>query len=140
MTIEQNKEIVRRIVDECWNPHDVPAFARFYAPEVVNHDPVAPAVMDLQGLGMYATMLFAAFPDFHVEIDQMVAEGDMVSKSWTVTGTQLGEFQGIPATGKAIRFTGITLYRIAGEKVVENWWSYDMLGLMQQLGAIPMPA
>ena len=67
----------------------------------------------------------------------MIAEGDQVAKRFTFRGTQTGEFQGIPPTGKSIAMTGITIYRCADGKVAECWWSYDTMGAMQQLGVIP---
>jgi steroid delta-isomerase-like uncharacterized protein len=97
-------------------------------------------VTGLEGLKAYAGMLFAAFPDFHVVIDKEVAEGDLVAKVWTLHGTQLGEFQGIPPTAKSVTMSGITIYRIANGKIAELTWSYNMLGLLQQLGAMPVPA
>jgi steroid delta-isomerase-like uncharacterized protein len=140
MSLERNKTIVRRLLERFWNAHDVAAADEFFAADMVNHDPVAPAVTGLEGLKGYASLLFTAFPDFHVVIDQELAEGDKVAKVWTLQGTQLGEFQGIAPTGKSVTMSGITIYRIAGGKIAELTWSYNMLGLLQQLGAMPVPA
>ncbi len=140
MSIEENKTVVREALEGFWNARDVAAADKFFAADLVNHDPAAPNVTGLEGLKAYAGMLFAAFPDFHVVLDDMVGEGDKVAKLWTLHGTQQGEFQGIPPTGKAVTMTGATLYRIAEGKIVELTWSYNMLGLLQQLGAIPVPA
>jgi steroid delta-isomerase-like uncharacterized protein len=140
MSTEENKTIVRRAVEEFWNAHNVAAAEMLYAADLANHDPLSPAVTGLEGLKAFAGALFAAFPDFHVVIDDEVAEGDKVAKLWTLHGTQRGEFQGIPPTGKPVTMTGITVYRIAKGKIAELTWSYNMLGLMQQLGAIPAPA
>ncbi len=84
--------------------------------------------------------MFAAFPDSNMTIDDTVAEGDRVVSRFTVRGTHRGEFQGIPPTGKQVTITGIAISRIEGGRVVEDWEELNMLGLMQQIGAIPAPA
>ena len=81
-----------------------------------------------------------AFPDFHDTIEDQVAEGDKVVTRFTSQGTQAGEFMGVPPTGKHVRWTGIVVDRIADDKIVESWGSWDMLGMPQQLGGIALPA
>jgi steroid delta-isomerase-like uncharacterized protein len=78
-----------------------------------------------------------AFPDLRRKIVDMVAEGDKVAVSFNVTGTYKGEFQGIPATGKQVSFTAMDILTIIDGKVTEEWATADMMGLMQQIGAIP---
>jgi hypothetical protein len=68
-------------------------------------------------------------------VDDVIVEEDRVAVRRTVTATQEGEFVGIPPTGRKIQWTGMTIYRIAGGKIVEGWWSYDGLGMIQQLTA-----
>src|SRR5687768_7886483 len=81
--------------------------------------------------------LTKAFPDLRRNIVDMVAEGDKVAVSINVTGTYKGEFQGIPATGKEVSFTAMDILTIIDGKVTEEWATADMMGLMQQIGAIP---
>ena len=81
--------------------------------------------------------LHAAFPDLHYTVEDMVAEGDKVAVHYTGRGTHHGEFQGIPATGKPMTYTGILIWRFVDGKIAEHWAAPDLLGLMQQLGAIP---
>ena len=78
-----------------------------------------------------------AFPDLTRNIVDLVAEGDKVAVSINVTGTYKGEFQGIPPTGKQISFTAMDILTIIDGKVTEEWATADMMGLMQQIGAIP---
>jgi steroid delta-isomerase-like uncharacterized protein len=66
-----------------------------------------------------------------------IAEGDKVAACWTVTGTHQGELMGIPPSGKEVTFTGMTIHRFADGKIVENWWSYDAMGMMQQIAPPP---
>lgn len=81
---------------------------------------------------------FAAFPDLLVTTDLLVAEGDKVTKVWTVQCTNKGDFLGIPATGKQIVIKGIEVFRIKDGKIAELWASMDNLGMLQQLGVIPL--
>ena len=79
----------------------------------------------------------AAFPDLRITTDDIIAEGDKVVARWTATGTHLGELMGIPASGRQISFLGMTVHRFADDKIVENWWAYDAMGMMQQITASP---
>jgi steroid delta-isomerase-like uncharacterized protein len=80
-----------------------------------------------------------AFPDVKITINEMIAEGNKVAVRWTFTGTHRGEFQGIPATGQAVNWTGIDIYTVTDGKLAGLERSGDMLGLLQQLGAISLP-
>jgi len=84
-------------------------------------------------------MLHMAFPDVRLTIEDMVAEGDKVAVRWAWSGTHRGEYMGIAPTGKEVTYTGITIHRITGGKIVESWDEVDNLGLMQQLGVAPPP-
>jgi predicted ester cyclase len=79
----------------------------------------------------------AAFPDWHGTVDDIMVEGDKVINRWSGHGTHSADLMGIPATGKAVTLTGITIFRITGNKIVEEWTEANLLGLMQQIGAIP---
>lgn len=78
----------------------------------------------------------AAFPDLKVTVDEVVADGDLVAVAWTAEGTNLGEFYGVPATGKTAQWEGLDLMRFTCGKISEVWVSADALGLHMQLGAI----
>ena len=88
---------------------------------------------------MMFTMLRSAFPDFKATIEHLIAEGDKVVLHMTWTGTQKGEFMGIPPTGKSISINVIDIVRIADGQVVEHWGIMDQMAMMQQLGVIPAP-
>ena len=77
-----------------------------------------------------------AFPDFHDSIDIQVAEGDLVVTRFTSMGTHRGTFMGVEPTNRELVWTGISIDRISGDKIVESWAHWDMMGMMQQLGAI----
>jgi predicted ester cyclase len=84
-------------------------------------------------------MYHEAFPDIHVTIEDLIAEGDKVVARWTGGGTNTGEMMGMPPTGKAFKVTGVNTFRISGGKVVDTWVNFDTLGMMQQLGIVPTP-
>ena len=134
-----NKEILRHTLNDFWNQRDVGAIDELYATDYLGHDPSGLNGATLEEVKQSAAGIFTAFPDFHLTIDDEVAEGDKVVKRWTVTGTHRGEFMGIPPTENHITITGVNFYRIADGKIVETWWSSDALGMLQQLGVIPPP-
>jgi steroid delta-isomerase-like uncharacterized protein len=82
-------------------------------------------------------MFRTGFPDIQVSIEDLVAEGKKVVAHWTWCGTNQGEFQGIPPTGKQVTGSGISIQRIADGKIAEAWVNFDTLGMLQQLGVIP---
>ncbi len=91
----------------------------------------------MQRIGPSVIPFLTAFPDWHGTVDDIIAEGDTVVNRWTGHGTHLVELMGIPATGKPVTLTGITIFRIAGDKIVEEWTEMNQMSLMQQLGVIP---
>lgn len=134
---EYNKDIIRRVVEEIWNQGNLDLMDELFADNYKNTDPANPQSHDLASLKIWAAMIRNAFPDFHVAIEDMIAEQDRVAKRFIVHGTHQGDFFGIPASGKMIAMTGITCYRLQAGKIIECVWSYDMLGLLQQLGVVP---
>jgi steroid delta-isomerase-like uncharacterized protein len=143
MSTEENKALCHRYVEE-WNKQNMAGVEELCAPDLVIHGaPPAPSIsgdLDLQGLRQLRTGLWTAFPDAHLVLEGLIAEGDKVAYRVTVRGTHQGEFMGIPPTGKQISLTGMEIDRIEAGKFVEGWANADNLGLLQQLGAIPQMA
>ena len=138
MSTEDNKAIVRRGIETIWHQKQVNRAGEHLAPDFANHDPA----MTHQGLEQYqpfVTAYLTAFPDLHFMFEDQIAEGDKVVTRWTARGTHQGSFMGIPPTGKQAAVTGITIDRFANGKIVESWYNFDALGLLQQLGVIPAP-
>jgi steroid delta-isomerase-like uncharacterized protein len=136
-SLDANKALIRRFVEEVQNQHQVDAIDEFLAPSFVNHDPWPNLPSTVEGAKQVHRMLFAAFPDLHMIVHDQAAEGDKVWTRKTATGTHLGEFLGIPATGKSITWNMIDIMTIQHGKITEHWVVADVLGLMQQLGAAP---
>ena len=136
MTIEQNKALIRRFYDEVWNKGNLDVAAEVFTEDYVRHD-LRPgtALLGPEGQKRIAADFRAAFPDLHMTVDFMLAEGDLVAARWTNEGTNTGPWGGVPPTGKHIRFCGVNIFRIANGKVVEIWNHRDDLGVMQQTGA-----
>ncbi|MBM3134581.1 MAG: ester cyclase [Chloroflexi bacterium] len=137
MSTEENKAIVRRWVEECYNKGNLAVADELIATNYVNHSAPLGQAPGREGEKQYATMIRSAYPDFHMAIEDQIAEGDKVVTRYTARGTHKGEFMGIPPTGKEITVTGIHIHRIAGGKVVEGWSEFDQLGALQQLGVVP---
>ena len=132
---EDMKNLVRRMYEEAWNENRLEVIDEICAPDYVGIGPYGnehgPEAVK-RGIASRRV----AFPDIHVTIEDMVAEGDKVVARLTFRGTHKGEFQGVSATNKEVTWSGIWIYRVDGNKLVERWHNYDMLGLMQQIGAV----
>ncbi len=134
---EENKDLARRSWEMLVNQQNPDAIDELYTADLVWHEPdqdVRGSEEAKQFLGMY----LSAFPDMHVAVEDAIAEGDQVATRWTIRGTHQGEIEefGSP-TGRQVEIKGITIHRIEGGKIAEEWERYDNLGVMQQLGLVP---
>ncbi len=134
-----NKMLSRRIIEEAWNQHQPQALDNFYADEYVNHKPSGGVTPDREGLRQWITACVTAFPDLSLTIEELIAEGDKVATHWMARGTHQGIFMGVTPSGRQVSVRGITIARIEGDQVVEEWSSSDELGMLQQLGIVPAP-
>ena len=140
MSTEQNKALLHRIFEE-WNKHNLAGIDELCAPDYVAHGALPPGFSpDRASLRQLRIALWTAFPDMHLVVDDLIAEGDKVVLRYTFHGTHQGEYMGIPPTGKQVSVTGIEIDRIEDDNFVETWGSMDTLGFMQQLGVIPQMA
>jgi steroid delta-isomerase-like uncharacterized protein len=138
MSVEQNKALFRRLVEEVFNKGNVSTIDEFLAPNFVEREVLPPGTPSgREGVKQLTMMFRTAFPDFNVSIDDMIAEGDKIVARTTWSGTQKGEFMGIPSSGKRVSFDVIDIIRISEGKGVEHWGVMDSSALMQQLGVIP---
>ena len=137
MSIEENKAIARRIIEEFINKGDLSVADELFAADFVNHNPGRGTTPDREGMKQYITNLRSAFPDQTLTIDDLIAEGDQVVLRMTGRGTHTGDFGIIPATGKQFEVPLISILRFANGKTVERWNVSDEVSLLQQLGIIP---
>jgi steroid delta-isomerase-like uncharacterized protein len=138
MSVEQNKEIVRRFA-EVWNGGNTAVVDELGAPDLVVQYPLLPAPLHgPRAFREFLGVFQAAFPDIRLTLDApLIAEGDQVAARWTLRGTQRGDMPGLPASGKVAEWSGISIYRLRDGKVAEERGEEDALGLLRQLGAIP---
>lgn len=134
---EKNKNIVRRIAEEGWNERKYDIFDEFFSADFLNIDPGSPEVTDLEQYKQWVAGIHSGFSDHHIDIVDMIAEGDKVVKQWSIKGTHDGELMGIPPTNRQVNFSGISIYRIMDGKVKECVWGYDNNSFFVQLGVIP---
>ncbi|MBA7494480.1 hypothetical protein ES702_05056 [subsurface metagenome] len=133
---DANKAVVGRL-SELWNTGNLAIADEIFGADFVNHDPNHPEVTNLESYKGLVAGIHTAFPDFHVTTEDLIAKGDKVAVRWIITATHQGELAGIPATDIVATWTGMTIWRFVDGKLVEGWWTSDMLGLLQQLGVIP---
>lgn len=139
MSTAENKAIVRRLYEEVTNGKNLSLLDAVCTTDIILHDPLPLPAQGVEGFRQLLTLFLTAFPDHHVTIDVISAEGEMVSVLHTHRGTHRGTLMGIPPTGKQITVEGLELLRISGGKIAEFWRHDDDLGLMMQLGAVPAP-
>ena len=128
MSIEANKALARRIVDEMWNTRNLNVINEVYAPQFGGGHAAARQFVEAN---------LAAFPDLQITIHDQIAEDDLVTTRYSMRATHQGEIANIPPTGKQFEVTGIEMHRFAEGKLIELWNIVDMLGILQQVGIIP---
>ena len=131
------KLIVRRLFEEPWKGNwDV--IDEFVSPSYVGHDPAEPEpIRGPAGVKANIEKYLAGFPGGAITVDDQIAEGDKVATRWTGRGTHAGEIAGIAPTGKEVTVSGLTISKLENGMVAEEWITWDTLGMLIQLGAMP---
>ena len=132
MSFEENKAVVRSFL-EALNKQNLLALDNFVAADYIDH---TNQFQGLENMKQAITTFYKGFPDFHVTIEDIIAEGDKVWVRETETGTHRGDYQGIAPTGKKLTFSCIDTFKIVDGKVAEAWHVYDFLDFYRQLGVI----
>lgn len=136
-----SKEVFRRFHDAV-NTRDAEVISKtideVVEPNVLFHAPVPMGATGAQALKQVWAALLRAYPDIHVAIEDLIAEGDKVVARNTVTGTHLGEYMGVPPTGRSVTYNEIFVVRLADDRIAEIWGVVDVLSQMKQLGLIPV--
>jgi steroid delta-isomerase-like uncharacterized protein len=139
MVAPQNADVVSRLI-QAWNTGSVGDLAQLLAPDITVHYPAMPKPMHgLQEYQAYIRWLHKTFGDLEISIEESIAAGDNVVVRWSQRCVHQAKFLGLPATGKPISWTGITIFRLHDVRVIEERGEEDLLGVMWQLGAIPRP-
>jgi predicted ester cyclase len=134
--VEENKAVVRAWFEETDRKKSLPI--DLCAPEFAAHYPGNPT-LNAEVFKPHLESFYRAFPDMTQQIEQLLAEEDLVGFRVTTHGTHTGDFNGVPPTGERIAVSQIGIARVADGKVAEIWNNPDRLGLMHQLGIVPPP-
>jgi steroid delta-isomerase-like uncharacterized protein len=139
-TTEENKALIQRFVEEAFNRGNLDIADEVYASSFASHDPTtAEGPSSPEDVKQFVNLYRRAFPDIHTTVEDLIAEGNKVTYRWTARGTHQGEIMGVAPTGNQVTITGITIEQIAEGKIVEEWNNWDVLGVLQQLGAVAPP-
>jgi steroid delta-isomerase-like uncharacterized protein len=139
MSAEDNKSANLRWI-QAFNERDWATEAAYRTPDFVAHMSGSPEPLDNDGWSAFMAQFTEALPDSQISVQASLAERDVVASRWTITGTHRGTFQGVPATGRLVTFTGIDFSRIVDGKVAEHWAQFDLVAVLQQIGALQAPA
>jgi steroid delta-isomerase-like uncharacterized protein len=138
MSTDANKALARRVFEEVLNGRNLDLLDELAAPDYVEHNPLPGQGSGIAGIRDRYRMLFDAF-DPHFTVEDVIAEVDKVVLRWTNSGTHVGEFAGIPPTGRSFTIPGIEIWRVENGKLAEHWDVVDVFGQLQQLGLLPQP-
>jgi len=138
MTLDQNKLLVRRLIDEAQVAGDLDVIDELFSDDFVDHTPLEGLPGTREGMRMLFGALRQAFPDLQVDISEQIAEDERVVTRKTFHGTHGGTFLGLAPTGAAVRFEVVDILTIRDRKICEHRVILDKLGLLQQLGAKPV--
>lgn len=134
MTTEQNKALISQFLKGL--DENLSIIDEVCATQFVAHIPGSAQPINREGFRQFVSLFYLAFPDLRHTVEDQVAEGYKVVSRLTVQGTHRGPFQGMPPTGKQVKFTDIMITRIEDKKILELWAQFDVLGLWQQLGLL----
>jgi steroid delta-isomerase-like uncharacterized protein len=138
---EQAKATVRRGFEEVWNQGREAAIDELFSAVAVAHG-LGDSELDVHGpaeFKPFVANIRGSIPDTHIRVEDILSEGDRVAVRVTLEGTHTGQGLGVPPTGRRVSIQGIMIVRIVYGQIVEGWNSYDQLGLLRQIGALPGP-
>lgn len=136
MKIQDIKSFVTAYVDRVWNQCDLEAFIEMTTPTYI-YQIGGQDARDRKAMQQFLLATHTAFPDWNVQIVDMIAENEKVTIRWEGHVTHQGNFNGIPATGKGINVSGINIYHLLDGKISSEWEQTDTIGMLQQMGIIP---
>jgi steroid delta-isomerase-like uncharacterized protein len=140
LSIEGNKRAALRWSQELWSQGHLAVADEIIAPDYVRHDPGDPfPARGPEDVKRIVTMLRTMLPDLRIEVEAVIAEGDIVVSRYTATATDSVGYMGMPPTGKTTRTSAMQMFRFSNGKIVESWAARDDLGTLRQLGHLPLP-
>ena len=141
MSVEENVKLMRRWFQEVWNERNTQTINELVAPNAVTFGQLEDGqpLRGAAGFAAFAGRILGAFTEIHFVVEDVFGAGDKGVARWSATMTHSGDDLGMPATGKQVRLTGISVVRVSDGKFVEGWDNWDQLGLMKQLGVYQVP-
>ena len=139
MSAEDNKAVIRRLIEEVYNEGNLDVVDEGVAPDIFDHAAVPEHQHGLNGFKHVMKWVRGIGPDTHYNIEDIIAEAEEVALRMTASGTQTGTLRGVPPTGKRFSVDYVHWFRLAEGKVAELWAVRDDLSRLQQLGLIPVP-
>jgi predicted ester cyclase len=137
--MSSNTEIVRRALEEPWRNLDV--LDELLSSDYTGYDPALPEpVRGIQAAKDNIGMYRAAFEGAQITAREIIGEGELVASRWEASGRHTGEILGVAPTGRDVVVSGLTMSRLEGGKIIEEWTNWDTLGMLQQIGAVSAPA
>jgi steroid delta-isomerase-like uncharacterized protein len=137
VSMEENKKISWRLQEEVFGQGKLDVLDELLAPDYVSHAPGDPELSrGPEAIKDIVCAYHSAFPDINFTVEKQVAEGDMVVTRWIARGTHRGEFMGVHTSGRRMEVSGMSMDRISGGRIIENWNNWEALELMRQIGAI----
>jgi steroid delta-isomerase-like uncharacterized protein len=141
MSVEENMQLMRRWFQEVWNEGRIQTIHDLLAPSAIGIGQLEDG-SEVRGPAAFVPFverIRGAFPDTNIKVEDVFGANDKVVLRWSATMTHRGDHLGIPATGKPVKITGITIARIADKKIIEGWDSWDQLAMLKQIGAYESP-
>lgn len=138
MPFEEEKAIIRRLIDEVQTGGDFVVFEELFAMDFVDHTPFPGYSPDRDGARNIYVTFRTGFPDFRVTLHRQLAEDGLVTNIKTYHGTHLGAFMGLEPTGRSVDFDVIDVYRVRNRQITDHWGVANVWSVMQQLGVAPL--
>jgi steroid delta-isomerase-like uncharacterized protein len=141
MSVEENVQLMKRWFKEVWNEGKIDSIHELLAPDAVGVGELEDGT-PLRGVAEFlpfVARIRGAFPDMNIVVRDAFGADDKVVVRWSATMTHKGDHLGVPASGKAVQVSGITIARIANKQVIEGWDSWDQLAMLKQIGAYDSP-
>jgi predicted ester cyclase len=136
MSIDKNKLLIRRFIEEVINTGNVDEIEKFISPDYVEVHEGTRHPIGIEGAKAHILGIRQTYPDLHLTIEQQIAEGEWVATCITAHGTHKGYWLGMKPTGKAVAFTGVNINRVVNDKIVEHGGAANLFGPLLEIGAI----
>ena len=136
MTVEENKSLVRRFIEEIINTGNITGIEKFVSPDYTEVHDGKRYPIGIKGAGEHIIGVRQTYPDLELAVERQIGEGEWVATCITARGTHTGSWMGIKPTGKAVQYTGVNINKIVDGRIVEHGGAANMLGPLLEIGAV----